>query len=359
MQELAGLPTQNQVISSDTGGVLFNGKLESLYAANLHLRTAGRILMRLAEFKATNFRQLAKKASELPWVYFLPQGCLPAFKVSCRHSRLYHSTAVADHLSQSIDGYWHHRQIATRSSQDQCLHVRIAHDTVTLSLDSSGTGLYQRGLKTHGGKAPLRETMAAVILNLAGYDAATPLLDPMCGTGTFSLEAALMAKAIAPGSYRRFAFEQWPSFKTAQWHYLKNKARERIRLLPQAIIQASDINATACETLHHCVTTHGLDDAVTVQHSDFFNLTPSHLKIEAAASGLVVLNPPYGHRLASDQNTAALFREIMIKLKADFQGWRIAMLTPPELLPKRLPFQHRIMPMVHGGLQLALLLGRV
>lgn len=358
-QELARLPAQSRVVSSEKGGVLFHGKLETLYAANLHLRTAGRILMRLTEFKATNFRQLTQKVSQLPWSYFLPQGCLPTFKVSCRHSRLYHSKAVADHIFQAIEDYWHHQQIPTHRSQNQCLHVRIVHDSATLSLDSSGAGLYQRGLKTHGGKAPLRETMAAVILILAGYDGTLPLLDPMCGTGTFSLEAALMAKAIAPGSYRHFTFEQWPSFKETQWHHLKKKAREQTRLLPQPMILASDINAAACEKLHRCVTTHQLGDAVAVQQHDFFSLTPPHPKTEGPDHGLVVLNPPYGHRLASDQNTAARFREIIMKLQTDFKKWRIALLVPEEHLQKRLAFEHRIVPIVHGGLQLSLILGRV
>ncbi len=357
VRELEDLHGDIRIQSSEKGGVLFEGKLETLYQSNLHLRTAGRILWRLAQLKATNFRQLEKKTAELPWAHFLPAGCLPAFKVTARQSRLYHTDAIGQHLTNAIRNYWEANGI-TAANDTQTLYVRIDRDEAQLSLDSSGAPLWQRGIKTHGGQAPLRENMAAAILMLAGYDTQRPLMDPMCGAGTFSLEAALMARSIAPGSFRSFAFEQWPAFRPQQWQYQKNEALKKIRPWEQTIF-ASDLDRGACEKLTQCVADHRLGDTVQVMCSDFFDIKPSSCFGRPVDPGLLVLNPPYGHRLVTDQETRIFYRNIVRKLIKDFARWRVAMLTPDPGFARNLPFKHRTLPMVHGGLKLTLIIGTI
>ncbi len=341
------------------GGVAFNGRLTDLLKANLNLRTAGRILMRIGTFKATNFHQLVKKSGALRWSLYLPDGAIPTCKVTAHRSRLYHSQAIAQRLKQVIVDHWLSREIAPGRTEGQSLYVRLENDHVTLSLDSSGDNLYRRGLKRHGARAPLRETIAAAILQYAGYRPGMQVIDPMCGGGTFSLEAALMAKRIAPGLGRTFAFMQWPGFKSRQWEHLKKVAIRKIQPLPRPLIRASDINPQACSKLSQCVHDNGLEDAVQVTEQDFFSLRP---KKTVGSSGLVVLNPPYGRRMApkGDTNDLEIFyRDMMIKLRLDFKNWNVALLLPRGATKSVKAMSLHSLAMVHGGLALTLVTGKI
>ena len=328
-RELASLSETLSIEAVEAGGITFSGRLTDLYLANLHLRTAGRILLRIGTFKATNFTQLGKKSGGIGWARYLPSGAIPACNVTAHHSRLYHSQAVAQHISQAITAYWQGAQIPPGEAMGQTLYVRILEDRVTFSLDSSGTNLYQRGLKRHGAKAPLRETMAAGILQYAGYRPEMPLVDPMCGSGTFSLEAAMMAKKIAPGMQRDFAFMQWPAFKPRQWQHFKKVAAQKTSSPPEPLIWASDIDQQACNALNRCIDAHALGDTVRVFQRDFFNLHPDEFN---TPPGLLVINPPYGRRLAASANMKTFYRRLTAKLQRNFIGWRVALLVPDGVL---------------------------
>ena len=338
------------------GGVAFNGRLADLYSANLHLRTAGRVLLRLAVFKATGFGRLEKLIRESDWALNLPPGAVARVHVTARHSRLYHTRAVAQRIEENLAAYWSDLGIAPEPREDQTLHVRLVDDRFTLSLDSSGPNLYRRGLKTHAVRAPLRETLAALILQIAGYQPDRPLVDPMCGAGTFSLEAALMAKSIPPGLHRQFAFMQWPAFRPAQWNHLCKTAESRIKKLDQPMIRASDINGAACAHLTQCVAQNGLDDAIRVDTRDFFSLLPADF---SGRPGLIVFNPPFGRRLRPDTEVTDLYRQIARKLRRDFKGWRAALLVPDRELAHSLNLPSRPYDLEHGGLKLTLLVGRL
>ncbi len=359
-RELAALPEPIEVEGVETGGVNFHGRLTALYQANLRVRTASRFLLRLARFKATNFRQLTKQCGAVPWAWHLPPGVVPACKVTARQSRLYHSQAIAEHVGKAITAYWRAQEALPMETPAQTLYLRLDHDLVTLSLDSSGDHLYRRGLKTHGGQAPLRENLAAAILGLAGYDPAHPLLDPMCGAGTFALEAALWAKGIPPGSYRSFAFMHWPCFRPKQWQYIKIKANNELKRLPKPSIYAADLDEEACHRLAACVARHQLDDAVVVRQGDFFDLTPPPGEAgHPPSTGLIVLNPPYGLRLAPGDRLEAFYRRLGRKLAADFIGWQVALIVPNPRLIGTQPYPTRSIPLRHGGLAVSLLIGRV
>lgn len=338
------------------GGVLFSGRLTDLYLANLHVRTAQRILMRLARFKATNFIQLESRTRKIPWDLYLPPGALPELKVTAHHCRLYHTRAVAERIQHSIAAQWSDYGALPYPSDEHALFIRLQDDIVTFSLDSSGRPLYQRGLKTHTARAPLRETMAAAILILAGYRPDRPLVDPMCGSGTFSLEAALMAKNIPPGGFRDFAFMKWPAFRPQQWVYLKKIADQEIHHPKTPLIWASDSDEKVCTRLMDCVRQNNLADAVTVAHKDFFNLKPETI---TKRSGLIVLNPPYGLRLLPKGDVQKLYNEIAAKLKLDFKGWKAALLIPKAGSVRRLGISLKPLGMHHGGLKVNLLVGQI
>ncbi|MBU1569456.1 MAG: hypothetical protein KKE00_02865, partial [Proteobacteria bacterium] len=222
--------TGNDFIETN-GGVQFAGRITDCFSANLNLRTANRILMRIGEFKATNFMQLEKKLSDFPWELYLPADSRPDINTSTKQSRLYHKDAIAEIFAASIEkrfalnGF---AQAAQDSSIPQQIFVRADNDRFIVSIDSSGELLYRRGIKTHRATAPLRETTAAAILKISGYDGSEPLLDPMCGSGTFSLEAAMISQNIPAGWFRNFAFMNWPCFGPQRWAYIKRKAESGV-----------------------------------------------------------------------------------------------------------------------------------
>ncbi|MBI4770121.1 MAG: hypothetical protein HY784_06840 [Chloroflexi bacterium] len=213
------------------GGVELRGTLAHLYRANLCSRVAGRILLRLGEFHATAFDELRRKAAQLPWEAFLRPGGLLAFNVSAHKSRLIHTGAIEQRLAEAIGERLGQPSPADRAGQ--LILARLDHDACTLSVDTSGAPLHRRGYRLATAKAPLRETLAAAILLGSGYPGpgqppiATiggcpparesapgpgPLVDPFCGAGTIAIEAALLARRIAPGLRRSFAFESFPGF---------------------------------------------------------------------------------------------------------------------------------------------------
>ena len=342
------------------GGVEFNGRLEVCYQANLNLRTANRILMRIHTFKSTNFRQLEKKLLDLPWELYLQTGSLTHIHVTTKHCRLHHSGAIAQRIQTAIS---ERRSDITAgavnqsiSSIPQNIYVRGIDDRFTVSIDSSGDLLYKRGLKKHTGKAPLRETLAAAALILAGYVPGLPLLDPLCGAGTFSLEAALMTKCIPAGWYRDFAFSQWPSFLPKRWNYIKRQSGSGFVRPQQPMVFASDTDPDACKDLKDCVEEFDLSDTVRIHQKDFFDLDPREFTEQ---TGIICLNPPYGRRLGGRRESDEFFEAICKKLKQVYAGWKLVLIAPSKKLAGTVPFQTEQFPVLHGGLKLVLLVGRI
>jgi putative N6-adenine-specific DNA methylase len=312
--------------------------------------------MRIEVFSATNLRRLEKKTDEIAWELILPPGCLPDVKVSCHRSRLYHTAAIARTIRDGIARRWNGHPPSPPSDCPQILFVRVVQDRFTLSLDSSGEPLYKRGLKAGPARAPIRETQAAAILMRAGYDPRRPLVDPLCGSGTFSLEAAMMAKRIAPGLRRDFAFMGWPAFRENQWAFLKREAESRTTDVEQPLIFASDLDADACDRLAGAIDANGLSDAIRVANEDIFQCTGDTF---GRRPGLVVINPPYGIRIGSAGQADALFNDICRHLARRFRGWKVALIAPRRDWVRRLPFAAERCPLLHGGLKLTLSIGMI
>jgi putative N6-adenine-specific DNA methylase len=361
-QELSHLSPVPAAIGAVKGGVTFQGHLTTLYQANLHLRTATRILMRLDSFKATRFDHVYGRLSAFPWELYLFGNQSFEIHVSTRRSRLYHRTAIAERARRAlVERLAKHGVNDHRAQKTQRLYLRLDHDRATLSLDSSGPALYKRGYKTQVIRASLRETLAAATLIWSGYTAERPLVDPLCGGGTFSMEAALMGLGYPPGMRRSFAFEDWPAFRRPQWDYLRQRACEKRTTVSRPQIFASDQDAAVCKALAAEVRRNGLADVIQVCRQDFMALTPGKLPQLQPDSpkGLVVLNPPYGIRLGDVKTARRSIAAMGGHLRAHWKGWRLAAILPepdltrhfgPGLTPKRLP---------HGGLKLTLLVGQM
>lgn len=355
-QELISLGIDSRGLTVDPGGVTFAGRFVDCQRANLHLRTATRILMRIDAFSATNLRRLEKKAGGIAWELFLPSGHIPDVKVSSHRSRLYHTAAIARSIRNSMTHRLNGACGSPPSVFPQTVFVRVVDDRFTISLDSSGSPLYKRGLKAGPARAPLRETLAAAILMAAGYDPKQPLVDPLCGSGTFSLEAAMMAKQMAPGVKRAFAFMGWPAFREGQWAFLKGEARSQIRGLDQTLIFASDIDTCACERLAGMIAGNDLSDAVSVAQKDVFNCEADQY---GGGPGLLTVNPPYGIRIGSAKQADDLFNGICRHIAHRFNGWKVALIAPKLALARQLPFPARRLPLFHGGLRLTLIVGTI
>ena len=365
-KELASLLLNISSIKTKEGGVEFTGKLNDCYLANMHLRTANRILMRITEFNVTNFRKLEKKVNEIPWELYLKEGCIPMITVTTKHSRLYHSDAISERILGNINERKKTTYFFVEDNQNiqlqniQNIFIRLIEDHMVISIDSSGDLLFKRGIKRHTGNAPIRETLAAAALLKAGYTGDEPLFDPMCGTGTFSIEAATIVRHIPPGWYRQFAFEAWPGFKPAQWAYLKRQTEKKIKVTnDNPSIVASDKDKKACDVLLDTLKKYNLDNFIRVLNDDFFNFTPDDIyKITGyKRPGLVIINPPYGIRLGNQKGSRKLFIKIIDRLAEFFFGWKFALFTPEKDIIERCGLKGEQVLIDHGGIKLILFTG--
>jgi len=344
-RELAALGFADlQVVS---GGVEFGGRLGDLYRANLWLRTASRVVVRLARFRCRAFPDLYRAAVRLPWGRFLRPGTVPEFRVTCRESRLMHSGRVAETLQAALAHVLGDGTVIT-SGEKQLLLVRIVSDEVEISVDSSGELLHRRGYRTSVAAAPLRETLAAGILGLLAWDGGVPLADPLCGTGTFLLEGLSLARGLAPGAARDFAFMHWPGCRPGLWQALCAEARRGERPCPVAI-SGGDADATT----------------LAAARANLERLDPSHrvaledLSLERQpvhpGEGLVLCNPPYGKRLLADAPLEPYFAVLGRELKRAYPGWRKALLVPEPRLARATGLPLREVAILdNGGLRVGL-----
>jgi len=341
------------------GGFEFSCRLERCYRANLASRTITRILMRLFSLKATNFRDLRKKVEALPWELHLADGATVAFHTSCTRSRLYHEGAVEEELGRAIGSRLSTHGIRVDFPDDgamQEIHVRLQDDVCQMSLDTSGGPLYRRGRKPFAASATLRETLAASILMEAGWPGFDVLIDPMCGAGTFTLEALEMMSGRIPNLDREFPFERWPAFRPAAFAHLKKQMSSEARaVVPGGRILAFDLDPEAVDTTKKNLDASGLPaERVSVDTGDFLDLLtlPGFDEIPEDARCLLVLNPPYGKRLRQG-STKQVYRRIGEAIRDNYRG-AYAIIVPGLEIEKALslPRDRKIL-FRNGGLRVA------
>jgi putative N6-adenine-specific DNA methylase len=366
-------------LSGCEGGVEFEAGFADAWRANLFLRTASRIWMRLAAFKAGALEELFRKSARLPWELWLNAQARPDIEAVVERSRVQHEGRTAETILKAVRRRLDEFGLPGGPADfvGQRLLVRVIDDRVELSLDTSGALLHQRGWRLDPGGAPLRETEAAALLRWAGWHGDRPLLDGMCGSGTFVIEAALLAlgqpaccgrlagmqapeSGLAP--LRHFAFESQPAFQPRSWAFMLRKALERSATgqagsvaAPAALAAGGppqpcglDLDAAALAAAAGNAGRTGLDGPSMFRQTDFFHFEPS------GPPGLLVLNPPYGRRLESP---AGLYRRIGRSLAEAFRGWDALVLAADPAAERALGrAPQRRLVFRHGGLKVAALL---
>lgn len=315
----------------EKGGVRFSGDFTDCYRANLWLRTAQRILLPLAEFHCDTQQALYERVRELPWFSYLNPDMTLAVSCNLRDSALKHSGFVAlktkDAIVDAVRDRCGRRPSVDTRDPDLLVNVHLAHNRCTISLDTSGASLDKRGYRLDRKEAPLRETLAAAIVELSGWDGSVPLVDPMCGSGTIPIEAALKASCRPPGLTRAgFGFQRWPGFDPAAWQGLLGDAGNRRRESLSAPVIGSDASASAIRIACRNGARAGVGELIRFRVGELKTCTPPEQK------GVLVFNPPYGVRLGEEETLRILYREIGDVMKRRFCGYTAYLLTGnPEL----------------------------
>lgn len=326
------------------GGVRFRGGWPDVWRANLVLRGAGRVLARVAQFQAVHLDQLEANAQEVDWPALLRPGWPVTVEATCRKSKIYHQGAAAERVARAI----HTRTGAPEGGETAIrVRIRIEGNQCTLSLDSSGELLHRRGYKQAVGKAPMRETLAALFLRACGYDGAEPVLDPMCGSGTFVIEAAEIAAGLHPGRGRHFDFEKFATFDPAAFAALRTDTAHPTDLR----FYGSDRDAGAIEGAIANAGRAGVGGLCRFAHQAI-----GELQRPDGPDGLVIINPPYGGRIGDRKQLFGLYDRLGTVLADRFAGWRVGLITTDAALTRAtgLPFAPPGAPVAHGGLKVRL-----
>ena len=344
---------------AETGGVSFRGGSEATYSSNLWLRTATRVVVRLARFHASTFHELERRAKLVPWTEFLTSQSTISLRVTCRKSRLYHSDAVAERIFGVIARVapgvvtLAEEERPANGSSSQLFLVRIVDDECEISADTSGELLHRRGYRQEIGKAPLRETLAAAMLLASGWRSVEALIDPLCGSGTIPIEAALLARGIAPGTHRQFAFMDWPPFDRDLWHKVIADAESAEAKAPALDITAADRDSGAVEAAQRNAERAGVSADIR------FSTRPLSATLTglstAARPGWVLTNPPYGVRVGEAEGLRDLYATLGSKVRS-FPGWRVGILTSDTAMARQMgvPMRARFSS-TNGGIPVAFL----
>ena len=295
------------ITQTENGRVHFEGDARAVCEANLWLRCADRVLIEMGQFKAVTFDSLYEQTKALPWEELIPEdGCFPAAKISSVKSTLFSKSdgqrivkkAVVDRLSRQygID-------VFPETGATFPIHIRILKDVVSLCVDTSGSGLHKRGYREHAGAAPLKETMAAAMVKLSRWRPERPFLDPLCGSGTIVIEAAMIGKNIAPGLKRSFVSETWSDAWKKQYDLARQEAEQAkndktFRLL------GSDIDGKVLKQARANAALAGVEALVA------FQKLPVQKIATKRRYGVIVTNPPYGERLGDEAEMKTLYADM-------------------------------------------------
>lgn len=330
-----------KLISNAPGRVTFEGDDDALFRANLCLRTADRLYLQLAQYKAFGFDDLYDGAYAVNWQDFLKKDSrIVVDKVRVYKSKLNSQNSIQGMVHKAIyaklGDVWH-MQTLPETGEESDIRIYVDDNQVYILLDLSGLPLHKRGYRTDGGVAPLRETTAAVLLQETMWRRKTPLHDPFCGSGTIAIEATLYAFNVAPGLGRRFALENLPIYNAARAEEIRAQEAANIRTDVEVRITGSDIDARAVERAkqnaeHACVMAGRALKSIGISkhiirpdfvQADFADLSAPY------DEGLLLCNPPYGERIGEKEEVAELYKN-MASLRSDFKGWDIGVITSSE-----------------------------
>ncbi len=319
-----------EITSVADGRVDFRGDLSAIPVANIHLRSADRVLLNVGEFYARTFDELFEGTKALPWEQFIPlDGTFPVTGKSVR-SGLFSvpdcqaivKKAIVERLKSVHDVEWF-----KETGPEYKVQVGLLKDKVTLTIDTTGAGLHKRGYREHALEAPLKETLASALIELSFWRPFKTLVDPFCGSGTIPIEAALIAKNIAPGISRSFISERWPLIPAQLWKDARKQAFAQIRVDATPRIYGYDIDPEAIEVAKENAAKAGVDDCIE------FNVCPvADLKLPDAG-GVAICNPPYGERLGRVKEIEQIYKDLA-RIFGKNLDWGIYVLTADEFFEK-------------------------
>ncbi len=346
--ELAALHAQD--CRSVDGGVQFAAPFELCYSVNLESRIASRVLWQVAHAAYKNERDLYDLARGLSWQRWFPvENSIRVDVAGIRapvKSLDFVTLRVKDAVCDAFRAACGQRPDVDTQAPDTRIHVFLTASHATVYLDTTGEPLFKRGYRKATGEAPLRENLAAGILRLTRWDAQSPLLDPMCGSGTFLCEAAMMALDKAPGLERTFAFQKLHVYDEAVWVGLKGRSRERVRSVAALPIFGSDRYGEVLELARSNLRGLGVERLVKLKQADILEMPAP------ARSGILVTNPPYGMRLDDQEVLAALYPRLGDALKKKYAGWNAYIFTADLRLPKLIGLAaSRRTPLYNGALE--------
>ncbi len=331
------------------GGVETQGGWPEVWRANLTLRCAARVLVRVGEFRAFHLAQLDKRARKFPWADVLRADVpVRVETATSRKNKIYHAGAATQRIETAIAETLGAPVVQDAAEAAVSVKVRIEDNLVTVSLDTSGEPLHRRGHKEAVNKAPMRENLAAAFLRQCGYDGREPVVDPMCGSGTFVIEAAEIAAGLMPGRTRRFAFEDLASFDPAAWARMK---AGQPHAAPAPVFYGSDRDQGAIRMSEANAARAGVDAFTSFACHPVSDLTPPE-----GPPGLVIVNPPYGARIGNKGMLHGLYGALGKVLTERFSGWRVGLVTSEAGLARAtaLPFERPGAPVPLGGIKVTL-----
>jgi putative N6-adenine-specific DNA methylase len=332
------------------GGVAFKGDLALCYAANLESRVASRVLWQVGQARYRTEHDVFDAAHAVPWAKLFDVRRTIRVNVSAIQSPLKSLDFVTLRVKDAVCDVFREkhgiRPDVNTQSPDVRIHVFLTREEATFYLDTSGEPLFKRGWRSVAGDAPLRENLAAGILRLTGWSSPATLYDPMCGGGTFLVEAAMMALDVAPGAGRSFGFEKLGIFEERKWIALRDKARARRKPARPLAIYGTDKSGTALDLARRNLAAAGLAECISLKQMDILDGSPP------TEPGIAVMNPPYGERLASADELAELYPRLGDALKQRYAGWTAYIFTADLRLAKliRLTASKRT-PLFNGALE--------
>jgi putative N6-adenine-specific DNA methylase len=332
------------------GGVSFEGNLDTMYRANLHSRIATRIMSRVGQGSYATEEDIYKATFKLHWPSWFKVNQTIRVKVTGVKCPLKSLDFVTLRIKDAVCDRFREegalRPSVSVRDPDVRIHAYLTQDQYQLYLDTSGAPLYQRGFRDVSVIAPLRENLAAGIIMLSGWIPGTPFLDPMCGSGTFLIEAAMMVVNQPPGMKRTFGFQKLTSFDEGLWKKIETEAMNKMKPIEFLDIYGSDMDLRAVRVARHNLKVAGLEDVAKVMQSDFIKLEPP------ASEGTLVTNPPYGQRIGEDEDLKEVYPVWAKHMKESFGGWNTYFLTADLEMPKDMRLKPtKKTPLYNGALE--------
>jgi putative N6-adenine-specific DNA methylase len=337
-------------IAATDGGVAFTGPFDLAYRANLESRLASRVLWRVGGGSYRNEHDVYALAAGLDWPRWFRADRTLRVDVAATRSPLksleFATLRIKDGVCDRHRAGSGIRPSVSKERPDVRVHAYLTADQATFYLDTSGAPLFKRGYRRAAAEAPLRENLAAGLLRLAAWEPGTPLLDPLCGSGTIAVEAALIALDIAPGLKRTFGFQKLTWYDGPTWQRIKQAAQRRMKSPTPAAIYASDDDAAAITDCTANLSAAGVAAAVIIERANAL------ARFAPAPNGVIVTNPPYGVRLADAEEMAAFYPRLGDILKQRFAGWTAYLFSGDIRLPKLIGLKaSRRTPLYNGGLE--------